>query len=84
MLRLSAVAAEEKIPQLSILVFGPAGFDRVPLPPHQPLAPRVPTQGWIAVSETALQLADPADYAWLAAHRPVRRAGKSIRLYYIQ
>lgn len=83
MLRLSAVAREEKIPQLSILLFGPVGFDRVPLPPHQPLAPRVPTQGWIAVSETALQLADPADYAWLAGHRPVRRVGKSIRLYHI-
>ncbi|HEU4888769.1 MAG TPA: glycosyltransferase family 39 protein, partial [Thermoanaerobaculia bacterium] len=84
LLRLSDVAREEQIPQLSILLFGPAGFDRVPLPPHQRLAPRVPTQGWIAVSETELQLADPADYAWLAAHRPVRRVGKSIRLYYIQ
>jgi hypothetical protein len=84
MLRLSAVAAEEKIPQFSTLLFGPAGYDRVPLPPHQPLAPRVPTQGWIAVSETALQLSDPADYAWLEAHRPARRVGKSIRLYYIE
>jgi hypothetical protein len=84
MLRLSAVAAEEQIPQLSILLFGPAGFDRVPLPPHQQLPPGISVQGWIAVSETALQLADPADYAWLRAHRPVRRVGKSIRLYYIR
>jgi 4-amino-4-deoxy-L-arabinose transferase-like glycosyltransferase len=84
LLRLSAVAREEKIEQLSILIFGPAGFDRVPLPPHQPLAPGVPTQGWIAVSETALQLSDPADTAWLRRYRPVRRVGKSIRLYFIQ
>ncbi|MFL6244827.1 MAG: ArnT family glycosyltransferase [Thermoanaerobaculia bacterium] len=84
MLRLSEVAREEKIPHLSFFLFGPAGFDRVPLPPHQPLAPGVPTQGWVAVSETALQIAKPGDFAWLTAHRPVRRVGKSIRLYYIE
>lgn len=84
MLRLSAVAREEKIPHLSYFLFGPAGFERVPLPPHQPLAPGVPTQGWVAVSETALQIAKPGDFNWLLAHRPVRRVGKSIRLYYIE
>lgn len=84
MLRLSAVAREEKIPQLSILLFGPAGFDRVPLPPHTQLAPRIPVQGWIAVSETALQSANPGDYDWLTRYRPKRRVGKSIRLYHIR
>ena len=83
-LRLSEVAREENIPHLSILLFGPAGFDRVALPPHTQLAPRVPVQGWIAVSETALQSANPGDYDWLKAHRPKRRVGKSIRLYSIR
>ncbi len=45
--------------------------------------------GWIAVSETqkALMTTNGQDfgqpYAWLDAYTPVRRIGKSIRLYYI-
>jgi Dolichyl-phosphate-mannose-protein mannosyltransferase len=83
MYRLAHVAREEKIEQLSTLLFGPAGFDRI-LPPHTPLAPGVPTQGWIAVSETALASANRGDYDWLRAHRPVRRVGQSIRLYFVE
>lgn len=82
-LRLAAVAREEKIDRMSVLLFGSGDVDRIGLPPHQPLIPGVPTQGWVAVSETALQYAAANDFAWLRNQRPLRRVGKSIRLYYI-
>jgi 4-amino-4-deoxy-L-arabinose transferase-like glycosyltransferase len=81
-LRLAEVAREERIDSMAILLFGPAGFDR-PLPPHQELPPGIPTQGWVAVSETPLQFAPPGDYAWLT-NRPFRRVGKTIRLYFVK
>jgi len=81
-LRLAKVAREEKIGSLSILIFGSNDLDRLGLPPHQTLQPRVPVQGWIAVSETALCFAAPGDYDWLTSRKPVRHVGKSIRLYF--
>ncbi|MDQ3280851.1 MAG: glycosyltransferase family 39 protein [Acidobacteriota bacterium] len=44
---------------------------------------RVPT-GWFALSETPFALKSAkGEYAWLKDYKPVRRVGKSIRLYYI-
>jgi hypothetical protein len=40
--------------------------------------------GWLAVSETQLALKrQHGEYEWLGTYRPVRRIGRSIRLYYI-
>lgn len=40
--------------------------------------------GWVAVSETNLALKGRyGEYRWLSTYRPVRRIGKSIRLYHI-
>jgi hypothetical protein len=49
----------------------------------QPLAPNERVTGWVALSETTLRWKDGAGYRWLEAYTPVRRVGKSIRLYYI-
>ena len=49
-----------------------------------PLDPFAKTSGWVAVSETPLALkTSHGAYAWLRTYRPVRRIGKSIRLYFI-
>jgi hypothetical protein len=43
-----------------------------------------PQHGWIAVSEAPLRfLGEPEKLGWLLQYRPVRRIGKSLRLYYI-
>lgn len=39
--------------------------------------------GWVAISEMHAILSPRHAFAWLDAHRPVRRIGPSIRLYYI-
>jgi len=54
------------------------------------IPPYTKTTGWIAVSETALKLARTnADdmgkpYLWLEAYQPVKRIGKTIRVYKIE
>jgi hypothetical protein len=57
-------------------------------PQDQPLLPFVRTQGWIAVSETALALepeSTSGGFDWLLKHeKPVERVGRSIRLYYVK
>ncbi|HEY3054364.1 MAG TPA: glycosyl transferase, partial [Thermoanaerobaculia bacterium] len=48
------------------------------------LVPYRKSTGWVAVSETALALdGRHGEYRWLDVYRPVRRVGKTIRLYYI-
>jgi hypothetical protein len=48
------------------------------------LVPYRQSTGWVAVSETALALdGRHGEYRWLDVYRPVRRVGKTIRLYYI-
>jgi 4-amino-4-deoxy-L-arabinose transferase-like glycosyltransferase len=82
-LRLADATRELRIDKLSFLYFGNAelarhGINAVPLEPYRR------TGGWLAVSETALALtADRFAYAWLDDYKPVRRIGKSIRLYHI-
>src|SRR5439155_1607300 len=52
-------------------------------PEAQALRPNERVTGWIALSETERRWKDGPGYAWLDAYRPVKRIGKSIRLYYI-
>ena len=56
------------------------------------LSPYYPTNGWIAISESSLKIDGHSTYVttaksgpfdWLDSYTPVRRIGKSIRLYYI-
>jgi hypothetical protein len=79
-LRLVRVAREKKIDRIGVKVFGWHDWDALGLPPHYDLEPRVPSQGWIAVSEQSFLIAGKPE--WLAARR-YERVGTSIRLYYI-
>jgi hypothetical protein len=49
------------------------------------LEPSKSVSGWVAVSEMRMEFGDPdrgpGDYRWLDRYTPVRRVGKSIRLY---
>ena len=59
------------------------------LPRHIPRAEEIPrdprdVHGWVAVSETRFKLFEPDEgpvLRWLEGQQPVRRVGKSIRLY---
>ncbi|MEA2236499.1 MAG: hypothetical protein QOC81_1223 [Thermoanaerobaculia bacterium] len=82
--RLNDFVRREKIEHLHVAVFG--NWERYSMP-AKPLARGVPVTGWVAVSEVALKLGGRNDrgegYEWLKAYQPVRRIGKSIRVYYI-
>jgi hypothetical protein len=82
--RLSDFVRHEKIEHIHIAVFG--DWERFSMPAEQ-LVRGVPVTGWVAVSEVELKLGGRNDrgegYEWLQAHQPVRRIGKSIRVYYI-
>ncbi|HKO54465.1 MAG TPA: glycosyltransferase family 39 protein [Thermoanaerobaculia bacterium] len=62
---------------LHIAYFGTASIDGT----GEPLPPATPVAGWVAISEMKLRF---EDYRWLDAYRPVRRVGKSIRLYHVE
>ncbi|MGZ5442385.1 MAG: ArnT family glycosyltransferase [Thermoanaerobaculia bacterium] len=43
-----------------------------------------PKRGWIAIGEAPLRFFHPPEmYGWLESYRPVRKIGKSIRIYHI-
>jgi hypothetical protein len=79
--RLSRVLGEMQIDRLYVKILTNSRIEGVEsLPFHA--AEKV--TGWLAVSETALVLhARFGEFQWLSPYRPVRRIGKSIRLYYI-
>ncbi|HYI08258.1 MAG TPA: glycosyltransferase family 39 protein [Thermoanaerobaculia bacterium] len=80
-LRLSRVLREMQINRLHVDILTNARIDGVEAVRFH-AAQKV--TGWLAVSETALVLHERfGEYQWLSAYRPVRRIGKSIRLYYI-
>ncbi|HKO55939.1 MAG TPA: hypothetical protein VJ276_08675, partial [Thermoanaerobaculia bacterium] len=84
-LRLTRVVAAHDIAKLWVLYNGNADLARHKLPADG-LIPFTPVHGWVAASETSLKIADQARYGgyrWLEAYKPVRRVGKSIRLYRI-
>jgi hypothetical protein len=82
-IRLERAVRELKIPHLSVDVLTNARLDTFGIPVVG-LDPRTPRSGWIAVSETPYALrSETGDYQWLSIYRPVRRIGKSIRLYFI-
>jgi hypothetical protein len=83
--RLSARLRQIGADHVSIAYFGSAPLDKAGLPPYRVLGKEEPLPGYIAVSLRHLNLeyARNGGYAWLRAHRPVERVGKSIELYYL-
>ena len=80
--RLELRAQALQIPLLHLAYQGTADLAREPLPPVQPLKPRQPVSGWVAISALA-RTRNPSDYAWLNAYKPLERVGHTIDLYYI-
>ncbi|HEX2123234.1 MAG TPA: hypothetical protein VHL59_16505 [Thermoanaerobaculia bacterium] len=82
-LRLARVVRELKIERLPMHIVNVTRYEPLGIPAHE-LSPFHRSRGWVAISETQLRWAEATgDYAWLEPYRPVRRIGKSIRLYSI-
>jgi hypothetical protein len=83
-LRLARVYREMQLQGLHTDIFTNAKLERHGVPPIDVHAGTKVT-GWLAVSDTAMIFKQRwGEYAWLRTYRPVRRIGKSIRLYYIE
>jgi 4-amino-4-deoxy-L-arabinose transferase-like glycosyltransferase len=86
LLRLAAVVRDEHIDHLHLAYFGTADWHRL-VPAAEELPQFKPVHGWVAVSENEMTFGWPTNerdaFAWLRAYTPVRRVGKSIRLYRI-
>ncbi len=83
--RLSNRLQELHANEVSIAYFGTMLLHKAGLPPYRELDPRVPTTGYIAISEHFLTLENAKDgsYEWLKRYTPVERVGKSIHLFYL-
>lgn len=86
LLRLATVVRDEHIDHLHLAYFGTADWHRL-VPAAEALPQFKPVHGWVAVSENEMTFGWPTNerdaFAWLRAYTPVRRVGKSIRLYRI-
>jgi hypothetical protein len=93
MKRLAAELKRRHVPYFHMSCLYTGDDTRLGLPAWDGLEPYQPVKGWVAVSHTMRQnygwmvaqqrgRADLA-FAWLDAHQPVARVGKSILLYYI-
>jgi hypothetical protein len=80
-LRLQRVLRERKAERVGLAVMGWHDWDALGFPPHYLLSRDVPSQGWVAISETSYGLVRAAP--WLEGRR-YERIGKSIRLYYLE
>lgn len=80
--RLSDLAERQKLDPLYVSYFGSARW-REHLPHARPLPPARCVTGWVAISEMQPILDTTPAYDWLERHRPVKRVGASIRLYFI-
>jgi 4-amino-4-deoxy-L-arabinose transferase-like glycosyltransferase len=80
--RLADYAERQQLSPLYVSYFGSARW-RDHLPTARPLPPARCTPGWIAISEMQPILDRTPAFQWLEHHRPVKRIGASIRLYYV-
>ena len=84
LLRLADVVRREHIDHLYLSYFGTANW-RMLVPEAEELPQFTHVHGWVAISENQMIFGWPSNrrdaYAWLRAYEPVRRVGKSIRLY---
>jgi 4-amino-4-deoxy-L-arabinose transferase-like glycosyltransferase len=82
-LRLARVVRERNIPHLYTAFFTPMRLGVHGISATG-LAPNMPVQGWVAISEHQIRFTeDTGDYDWLQKYRPVAMVGESIRLYYV-
>lgn len=86
LLRLADVVRRQRIDHLYLSYFGTANWRSIVRGAEElPQFTRV--HGWVAISENELIFGWPTNrrdaFAWLRAYQPVRRVGKSIRLYRI-
>jgi Dolichyl-phosphate-mannose-protein mannosyltransferase len=79
-LRLARVVKQERIEHIHVVMNFSTRLDRHGINATW-LRPGERPRGWIAVGEN--WVAFTKDYDWLKAYKPVRRIGKSIRLYHI-
>lgn len=88
-LRLARYTRQERIPEISLLVFTSADLDRLGLPPHTPVRKMETIHGWFATSEMEIALDEslsPRMKSWMdgmIAGKSYTRIGKSIRLYHL-
>jgi hypothetical protein len=85
LLRLSDAVRNEHIDHLHLAYFGTANWQKF-VPEAEELPPFARVHGWVAISEDELVFGKKNRrdaFAWLRAYQPVRRIGKSIRLYWI-
>ena len=83
-LRLRNEVRRRKIDHLGVSLFGPADLTRLGFPPHNYVDSETPTQGWIAVSDSAYRWGTPyGGWRWLD-RKKCDRIGKSIRLCYVE
>lgn len=86
LLRLADVVQREHIDHLYLSYFGTANWRKL-IPVAEELPQFTHVHGWVAISENQMVFGWPTNrrdaYAWLRAYEPVRRVGKSIRLYRI-
>jgi hypothetical protein len=85
LLRLRQLTRRERLQPLYLSYFGSADWRRLGIPAED--LPNRPVRGWIAISEMQFKFGTPeqrAAFRWLEPHQPVRRVGKSIRLYRIE
>jgi 4-amino-4-deoxy-L-arabinose transferase-like glycosyltransferase len=86
LLRLAGVVRREHIDHLYLSYFGTANWQML-IPEAEALPQFTHVRGWVAISENQMIFGWPSNrrdaYAWLRAFEPVRRVGKSIRLYRI-
>jgi 4-amino-4-deoxy-L-arabinose transferase-like glycosyltransferase len=86
LLRLATTVRDEHIDHLYLAYFGTADWHRL-VPAAEELPQFKPVHGWVAVSENEMTFGWPTNkrdaFAWLRAYTPVRRVGRSIRLYRI-
>ena len=80
LLRLEKAMREMQIERVWIRYSTGAPFERHSI--AHDLLPDHPVSGWIAIGETPISFF-PDRVAWLTSRKPVRRIGKSIRLYYV-
>ena len=83
MLRLREVLREKKIDKIGIVAAGLHDYPKLGFPPVHEFEPWNATQGWVAVSEHMYRMMEPDGGFWWLRHRPYRRIGQSIRLYYV-
>ncbi len=81
LLRLERLARELQMQKVWVLYSTIALYEHHAIPADR-LPDFQPVSGWVAVGETPMALWGDR-FAWLEAYEPVRRVGKSMRLYYV-